>query len=202
MNSILKSISYCILLAIIFVSCQNEPTEKQIGKSCREIKLSVFDESLMKSMPLVEIKLDDIQISLISLHDTTICLELGKHRVRIKDTKSDSIYLESEIIVTENKDLLWIRFDEQPTYPEYQQHFSYWKLIDTLTKTDPSNNEFYQQLRIELLIEGQLPDSIISKHQQLYNGILKDTLLREISPKTNEFKQMGFSILYHQTMKI
>jgi len=197
-----KSVGYYIMLICVFMSCQDKTYEEPIDKSFREIKISVFDESLIKSMPQVELKLDDFQFSLASVNNTTICLELGKHRLTIKDTKSDSIYLARELLVTDNNDLLWIRFDEQPSDMDYQRHFADWKLIDTLIKTEPSNYEPYRQMKLELFIKGQLADSIISEHQRLYDDIINETQRRDIRPKSNQTKQMGFSILYHQTMKL
>ena len=72
-----KSVGYYIMLICVFMSCQDKTYEEPIDKSFREIKISVFDESLIKSMPQVELKLDDFQFSLASVNNTTICLELG-----------------------------------------------------------------------------------------------------------------------------
>ncbi len=195
-----KSLSYIVFFTSILVGCQNN-TKEATAKSCREITISTYDESLSKSMPAVELWLNDIQIPLVSLIDTTVCWEFGKHQLIIKDPKSDSIYLRRELIVTDNKDMLWISFYEQSSETDYQRYFAHWKLMDTLIESDPSNEIHYRQLKLDFFTKGQLSDSIISEHQGLYNHILNETQERAIRSESNQTKPNGFSIVYHQTIK-
>lgn len=195
-----KSIIPFIILTSMFLSCQNISTTGEIKTTCHEIKISVFDKSLLKTMPFAKLELGNFEIALKDFKDTTVCLEIGKQLLRIKSIETDSVYLERELSIHKNKDLLWIKFYNPSSKNVFQRHFAYWKLINTLKKIEPSKSYVLQKKKLQLFREGQIIDSIISHNQNLYDEIFKETCENNFVPESDTSEFSGFSILYHQTM--
>lgn len=193
-----------IFLILFIVGCQSKTSKNPTAKSFQKVKISILDQSRDKSIPQATVRIDSIDIPFQKITTSsspfTITLETGIHDLAIFN--QDTIYYNDSVKVILNKDLLWIIYDNAPSLKDYQNHFAYSKLLDTLMITSPLLKENFQKDKIELLLKGTISDSVIQQHHGIYQHIVTRIKSNNSLLNTNNKTNSGFNILYHQTMRI